>query len=96
MFDGCSQLVLQHIMFDPGWDAACPGCSAGLDEMAPALLRHLRSRDTAFAGVSRAPSAKLASRTAPTQASLAESRRSGARQRGTGRAGANRAGTRRM
>jgi predicted dithiol-disulfide oxidoreductase (DUF899 family) len=60
MFDGCSQLVLQHIMFDPDWDAACSGCSAGLDEMAPALLRHLRSRDTAFAGVSRAPFAKLA------------------------------------
>jgi predicted dithiol-disulfide oxidoreductase (DUF899 family) len=60
MFDGCSQLVLQHIMFDPDWDEACPGCSAGLDELAPGLLRHLRSRDTAFTGVSRAPFAKLA------------------------------------
>jgi predicted dithiol-disulfide oxidoreductase (DUF899 family) len=60
MFDGCSQLILQHVMFDPAWEEACPGCSAGLDEMAPGLLRHLRTRDTAFAGVSRAPFAKLA------------------------------------
>ena len=60
MFEGCSQLILQHVMFDPGWDDACPGCSAGFDEMAPGLLVHLRSRDTAFAGVSRAPLAKLA------------------------------------
>lgn len=59
LFDGCSQLILQHIMFDPAWDEACPGCSAGLDEMSVGLLRHLRSRDTAFAGVSRAPFAKL-------------------------------------
>jgi predicted dithiol-disulfide oxidoreductase (DUF899 family) len=60
MFVGCRQLILQHVMFDPGWDEACPGCSAGLDELAPGLLTHLRSRDTAFAGVSRAPFAKLA------------------------------------
>src|SRR6266478_8956279 len=60
MFDGCSQLILQHVMFDPSWDEACPGCSAGFDELAPGLLRHLRTRDTAFAGVSRAPFPKLA------------------------------------
>jgi predicted dithiol-disulfide oxidoreductase (DUF899 family) len=60
LFEGCPQLIIQHVMYDPTWDAACPGCSAGLDEMAPGLLRHLHSRDTAFAGVSRAPHAKLA------------------------------------
>jgi predicted dithiol-disulfide oxidoreductase (DUF899 family) len=60
MFDGCGQLILQHIMFGPDWDEACPGCSAGLDELAAGTLRHLRSRDTAFVGVSRAPYAKLA------------------------------------
>ncbi|HSZ44812.1 MAG TPA: DUF899 domain-containing protein [Streptosporangiaceae bacterium] len=59
MFDGCRQLIVQHVMFDPAWDAACPGCTAGLDEMAPGMLAHLRKRDTAFAGVSRAPLAKL-------------------------------------
>ncbi len=55
MFDGCSQLVLQHIMFGPDWDAACSGCSAGLDEMAPALLRHLRSSATPRSPGSPAP-----------------------------------------
>lgn len=60
LFDGSQQLILQHVMFDPAWDGACPGCSAGLDELAPGVLEHLRSRDTAFAAVSRAPFAKLA------------------------------------
>jgi len=60
LFGGCSQLIIQHVMFDPSWDAACPGCSAGLDELAPGVLRHMESRDTAFAGISRAPYAKIA------------------------------------
>ncbi len=60
LFGDCQQLVIQHVMFDPAWEAACPGCTAALDETSPGLLRHLRSRDTAFAGVSRAPYAKLA------------------------------------
>jgi predicted dithiol-disulfide oxidoreductase (DUF899 family) len=60
LFAGRSQLIIQHIMFDPCWQAPCPGCSAGLDEMAPGMLRHLESRDTSFAGISRAPFAKLA------------------------------------
>jgi predicted dithiol-disulfide oxidoreductase (DUF899 family) len=59
LFGGCSQLIVQHIMFGPDWEEACPGCSAGLEEMGPAVLAHLRSRNTAFAGVSRAPFAKL-------------------------------------
>jgi predicted dithiol-disulfide oxidoreductase (DUF899 family) len=60
LFDGHGQLVLQHVMFHPDWDDVCPGCSAGFDEMADGVLTHLRSRDTAFAAVSRAPYAKLA------------------------------------
>jgi predicted dithiol-disulfide oxidoreductase (DUF899 family) len=60
MFDGCDQLILQHVMYGPDWDEVCPGCTAGLDEMSPGLFRHLRSRATAFAAVSRAPFAKLA------------------------------------
>jgi predicted dithiol-disulfide oxidoreductase (DUF899 family) len=60
MFGDRQQLIIQHVMFDPSWDAACPGCTAALDEVAPGLLRHLGSRNTAFAGVSRAPYAKLA------------------------------------
>jgi predicted dithiol-disulfide oxidoreductase (DUF899 family) len=60
LFDGHGQLVVQHVMFDPEWDDVCAGCAAGFDEMADGVPAHLRSRDTAFAAVSRAPYAKLA------------------------------------
>lgn len=60
LFEGRGQLVLQHIMFGPDWDAVCPGCTASLDELSPGVLRHLHSRDTTFVGVSRAPYPKLA------------------------------------
>jgi predicted dithiol-disulfide oxidoreductase (DUF899 family) len=60
LFGDARQLVVQHVMFDPAWDAACPGCSAGLDELSPAVLDHLAERDTSFAAVSRAPYPKLA------------------------------------
>ncbi|MFL6072967.1 MAG: DUF899 domain-containing protein [Mycobacteriales bacterium] len=60
LFDGARQLIVQHVMFDPAWDEACSACTASLDEVAPGLLDHLRSRQTAFAAVSRAPYPKLA------------------------------------
>jgi predicted dithiol-disulfide oxidoreductase (DUF899 family) len=60
LFGEYRQLIIQHVMFGPDWEAACPGCTAGLDELAPGILQHLRSRDTEFAGVSRAPFGKLA------------------------------------
>ncbi len=60
LFDGRRQLIVQHFMFHPDWDAGCPSCTAGLDEMSPGLLAHLNARDTSFAVVSRAPLAKLA------------------------------------
>jgi predicted dithiol-disulfide oxidoreductase (DUF899 family) len=60
MFDGRSQLILQHVMFGPDWDAPCSGCTASLDEMNPGLFQHLWSRDTTFAAVSLAPFAKIA------------------------------------
>ena len=53
------QLIVQHVMFDPAWDAACPGCTASVDELSDGMLTHLRSRDTAFVLVSRAPLTKL-------------------------------------
>jgi predicted dithiol-disulfide oxidoreductase (DUF899 family) len=59
LFTGSRQLIVQHVMFGPDWDAACPGCTAGVDEVSDALLAHLKSRDTAFALVSRAPLEKL-------------------------------------
>jgi predicted dithiol-disulfide oxidoreductase (DUF899 family) len=59
LFDGCRQLIIQHFMFDPSWDAGCPTCSAAADELSDGLLARLRARDTAFAAVSLAPIAKI-------------------------------------
>lgn len=60
LFDGCSQLIVRHAMFDPEWAQACPSCTAAMDEMSPALLAHLRFRDTAYVAISRTPYPKLA------------------------------------
>jgi predicted dithiol-disulfide oxidoreductase (DUF899 family) len=59
LFGDSRQLIVQHVMFGPDWDAACPGCSSGIDETADGMLAHLRTRDTAFVLVSRAPQDKL-------------------------------------
>ncbi len=59
LFGDSRQLIIQHVMFDPAWDAACSGCTADIDELSDGTIAHLRSRDTAFALVSRAPLAKL-------------------------------------
>ena len=59
LFGDSRQLIVQHVMFDPGWDAACPGCTASIDEVADGMLDHVRSRATTFVLVSRAPLAKL-------------------------------------
>src|SRR3954463_10554153 len=40
------QLIVRHFMFDPRWDAGCPSCSAGADEVSTGLLDHLYARDT--------------------------------------------------
>ena len=58
LFGGRRQLIIQHVMFAPDWDAACPGCTASVDERSDGVLTHLGSRDTAFVLVSRAPLAK--------------------------------------
>jgi predicted dithiol-disulfide oxidoreductase (DUF899 family) len=59
LFGDRSQLIIQHVMFDPQWEAACPGCTASIDVIPERLLAQVHSRDTAFAAVSRAPLAKL-------------------------------------
>ncbi|WP_375777681.1 DUF899 domain-containing protein [Bradyrhizobium sp. ma5] len=58
LFKGKPQLVVQHVMFAPEWDAACKSCSFwvdGFDRMAP----HLAARDTTMIAISLAPLAKL-------------------------------------
>ncbi|HEX3786322.1 MAG TPA: DUF899 domain-containing protein [Pseudonocardiaceae bacterium] len=59
LFAGRRQLIVQHFMFGPDWDEGCSSCTAGSDEVSAGLLRHLNSRDTSFAAVSRAPLARL-------------------------------------
>jgi predicted dithiol-disulfide oxidoreductase (DUF899 family) len=59
MFEGRSQLIIYHFMFDPGWEDGCPSCTAGTDELSPGFLAHLHTRETSYAMVSRAPLAKL-------------------------------------
>lgn len=58
LFKGRPQLVVQHVMFAPDWDAACKSCSFwadGFERMVP----HLAARDTTMVAVSLAPVAKL-------------------------------------
>lgn len=59
LFGDSSQLIIQHVMFEPDSDSACPGCTASIDVISGKLLDQVRSRETAFALVSRAPLAKL-------------------------------------
>ena len=60
LFGESHQLIIHHVMFDPEWDAACPSCTQFTSEIAEPVLARLRSRDTAFAMVCRAPMTKIA------------------------------------
>jgi predicted dithiol-disulfide oxidoreductase (DUF899 family) len=57
IFEGRRQLIIQHFMFDPGWDQGCPVCSYQADNVGD--LAHLHARSTTFAAVSRAPIGKI-------------------------------------
>jgi predicted dithiol-disulfide oxidoreductase (DUF899 family) len=57
LFGGYRQLIVQHFMFDPEWDAGCPGCTSFVDALGD--LSILEERDTRFVIVSRAPIEKL-------------------------------------
>jgi predicted dithiol-disulfide oxidoreductase (DUF899 family) len=43
LFGDSRPLVVQPVMFGPDWDAACPGCTAGIDEIADGVLAHPRT-----------------------------------------------------
>ncbi len=58
LFKGRPQLVVQHVMFAPEWDAACKSCSFWVDGF-ERMVPHLAARDTTMVAVSRAPVAKL-------------------------------------
>jgi predicted dithiol-disulfide oxidoreductase (DUF899 family) len=59
LFEGRRQLIVKHFMFGPAWEAGCPSCTAGTDEINDGLLAHLHARDTTLVQVSRAPLEKL-------------------------------------
>jgi predicted dithiol-disulfide oxidoreductase (DUF899 family) len=58
LFQGRSQLLIYHLMFDPEWDEACPSCSSIADGFDKTHL-HLQNHDVAFTAVSRGPLEKL-------------------------------------
>jgi len=58
LFDGRSQLIIYHFMFDPDWDEGCKSCSFLADHYNPSIV-HLKHRDVTMVTVSRAPLGKL-------------------------------------
>lgn len=58
LFDGRSQLLVYHFMFDPADDVGCPICSFWADNFDPIVI-HLAARDVTMLAISRAPVAKL-------------------------------------
>ncbi len=58
LFDGRSQLIVQHFMYGPEWQEGCPSCSFWADNYDPIIV-HLHQRDVSMAAVSRAPIAQL-------------------------------------
>ncbi len=59
LFDGRSQLIVYHFMFDPIWEEGCPHCSFWADNF-NGIIVHLNHRDVTMIAVSRAPYSKLA------------------------------------
>jgi predicted dithiol-disulfide oxidoreductase (DUF899 family) len=58
LFDGRSQLVVYHFMFDPAASEGCKHCSFWADNFDPNVV-HLRARDASMVAISRAPLEKL-------------------------------------
>ena len=54
LFGPHRQLLVQHFMLGPGWEAGCPSCSYMADHLG-GMLPHLAQRDVSVALVSRAP-----------------------------------------
>jgi len=57
LFEGRRQLIIYHFMFDPAWDAGCPGCTGFFNSLGDLSL--LAARDTTMVVISRAPLEKL-------------------------------------
>lgn len=58
LFEGRSQLIVYHFMFDPSWEAGCKHCSWWADNFERNVI-HLNHRDVTMVAISRAPIAKI-------------------------------------
>ena len=58
LFDGRSQLVVQHFMLGPGWEEGCPSCSYMADHT-DGMLPHLAARDVTMLAISHAPLSEI-------------------------------------
>ena len=58
LFDGRSQLIVDHFMFGPEWKEGCKSCSFHADHF-DGMIPHLAARDVSIAVVSRAPLDRL-------------------------------------
>lgn len=58
LFEGRSQLLVQHFMFAPGWEQGCKSCSYMADHNDGAN-HHLAQRDITLVAISRAPLADI-------------------------------------
>jgi predicted dithiol-disulfide oxidoreductase (DUF899 family) len=58
LFKGRPQLIVQHFMFAPEWEAGCKSCSFWADGF-ERMIPHLAARDTTLVAVSRALFSKL-------------------------------------
>jgi predicted dithiol-disulfide oxidoreductase (DUF899 family) len=58
LFDGRSQLIVQHFMFGPEDQEGCVGCSFLADHIEAALV-HLEHHDVSFVRIARAPLARI-------------------------------------
>src|SRR5208282_3618727 len=57
LFEGRTQLIVHHFMFDPSWDKGCPSCTWHANAFGD--LSVLAKLDTSMVTVSRAPIEKL-------------------------------------
>jgi predicted dithiol-disulfide oxidoreductase (DUF899 family) len=58
LFEGRSQLIVYHFMYDPEWEEGCKSCSFWADGF-ERLIVHLNHRDVSMVAVSKAPLATL-------------------------------------
>lgn len=58
LFESRSQLIVQHFMMGPDWDAGCPSCSFWADGYS-GMTPHIEQRDITFVVASRAPMERI-------------------------------------